>query len=134
MIDQLSQLGAAAWRPLLTARGERTDFRTDRLERIAEEAAKQCGRAWTLEIGPPLPIAEALALPGALLADAAGRPASPLLGEAAALLVGPEGGFTPEEIAAADAAGVPRLRLGAHILRIETAAAAGAAALLAGAR
>jgi 16S rRNA (uracil1498-N3)-methyltransferase len=44
-------------------------------------------------------------------------------------LVGPEGGFTSEEVAAAVAAGSTRASLGPHVLRIETAAIAAAAAL-----
>jgi 16S rRNA (uracil1498-N3)-methyltransferase len=42
-------------------------------------------------------------------------------------LVGPEGGFTDEELCIADRAGVIRISLGPHILRVETAAIALAA-------
>ena len=49
----------------------------------------------------------------------------------AVLLVGPEGGFTAEEQAAAAAAGFRPCGLGPHILRTETAALVGAAMLLA---
>jgi 16S rRNA (uracil1498-N3)-methyltransferase len=42
-------------------------------------------------------------------------------------LVGPEGGFTDEELCMADRAGVIRVSLGPHILRVETAAIALAA-------
>ena len=44
-------------------------------------------------------------------------------------LVGPEGGFTTEEFAALDAAGIERVGLGPHVLRVETAAIAVAARL-----
>ena len=44
-------------------------------------------------------------------------------------MVGPEGGFSPTELAAADAAGWPRVALAAHVLRVETAAVAFAARL-----
>ncbi|MEZ6234086.1 MAG: 16S rRNA (uracil(1498)-N(3))-methyltransferase [Phycisphaerales bacterium] len=52
MADALSQVGAASWGPLeaVRAQKEASRGRMDRLERIAREAAKQCGRAWTLEI------------------------------------------------------------------------------------
>jgi len=46
-------------------------------------------------------------------------------------LVGPEGGFTDQELAAAEHAGVIRISLGPHILRVETAAIALAARLVA---
>jgi 16S rRNA (uracil1498-N3)-methyltransferase len=45
------------------------------------------------------------------------------------VLVGPEGGFTAEEVSAAEAAGCDRVTFGRHILRIETAAIAAAARL-----
>jgi 16S rRNA (uracil1498-N3)-methyltransferase len=44
-------------------------------------------------------------------------------------LVGPEGGFTDQELATAEHAGVIRISLGPHILRVETAAIALAARL-----
>jgi len=44
-------------------------------------------------------------------------------------LVGPEGGFTSDEVAAAEAAGAVRIGLGPHVLRVETAAVALAARL-----
>ena len=50
-------------------------------------------------------------------------------GLAVIALVGPEGGFTPEEFAALDAAGIERVGLGQHVLRVETAAIAVAARL-----
>jgi 16S rRNA (uracil1498-N3)-methyltransferase len=52
-------------------------------------------------------------------------------GGEAALAVGPEGGFTGDEIAAARRAGWEIASLGATLLRIETAALAGCAAILA---
>lgn len=69
----------------------------------------------------------------ALLADPHGPPpeAATAEGTSAAILVlvGPEGGFTAEEVAAAEAAGCRRVSLGRHILRVETAAVAAAARL-----
>lgn len=130
LIDQLSQLGVAAWRPLATARAERDTFRRDKLERIAIESAKQCARAWSIEIGEALTLAEALADPRAAIADASGEPV-PAAAADTALLLGPEGGFTPDELEQARAAGRSVWRLGVHVMRIETAAVAGAARLLA---
>ena len=49
-------------------------------------------------------------------------------------LVGPEGGFTTDEVAAAERAGAARVTLGPHILRVETAAIALAARFVAAAR
>jgi 16S rRNA (uracil1498-N3)-methyltransferase len=67
-----------------------------------------------------------------LIAHPGGRPLDDCIrtktGEIIAA-VGPEGGFTPDEIAAAERLGFKRVSLGPHVLRIETAAIAIAATL-----
>jgi 16S rRNA (uracil1498-N3)-methyltransferase len=139
LIEKLTELGVARLVPLVTARGvaEATPAAIARLRRTVIEASKQCGRNTLLEIAAPATPAELFARlePGTwpLVADPAGpplatipRPASP---GAILALVGPEGGFTPEEVAAAVAAGSTPASLGPHVLRIETAAIAAAAAL-----
>ncbi|MGQ0628825.1 MAG: RsmE family RNA methyltransferase [Phycisphaerales bacterium] len=139
MISQLAQLGAAAWRPLLTVRGavRPADLRVDRLARVAFEASKQCGRAHALVLGEPLKV-EAVAERAragecVMVADAAGGSIPSPCPAALTVLVGPEGGFDPDESAMLRGAGVASLRLGPHVLRIETAAVAAAALLLCGA-
>jgi len=134
MIDQLSQAGAAAWIPLTTERAERTEkpLNLERLTRVATEAMKQSGRAHRLEIAEPLAVLDALesGVP-TLLADASGsRPLPPITGRVR-VLIGPEGGFTPAEIAAAAAADIAAITLGPHVMRIETAAVAAASITLA---
>ncbi len=131
MIDQLSQVGVAAWRPLRTARSERDGFRPDKLERIAVEAAKQCGRAWALELGEWAEFAGAIVDPRAVLGDGSGHAPQPAAGDTV-LLLGPEGGWTPDELEQARAAERSVLRFGVHVMRIETAAVAAAACLLSG--
>jgi len=61
--------------------------------------------------------------------DGARFDASAINGRPVIGLIGPEGGFTAEEIAAADAAGGRRIALGPNVLRVETAAIALAARL-----
>ncbi len=130
MIDGLSQAGAAAWMPLISARTvvEPRPHKLERLARVAAESSKQCGRAWLLEVGEGGDLARALA-PGAaiVLADASGdryaRCGEPVL----RVLIGPEGGWTNEEIATARAAGAKVARFGPHAMRIETAAVVAAA-------
>lgn len=136
MLDQLSQVGAAAWRPLACERAEdHMPRRTDRLERVVIESAKQCGRAHLLEIGEPVAFEDALGHPGVVIADAnaGGRP-GPIAGESACVLIGPEGGWTPGELDRARAGGVPMLPLGPHVLRLETAAVVAGAFLLGGSK
>lgn len=136
MIEGLAQVGAAAWIPLICQRAvvEPRETKMDRLRRIAEEATKQCGRAWTLEIGEPASLARAFedSVP-VVLADAEGQSPSPIDGPIVRVLIGPEGGFSPEEIAEIRSRGGRTSRFGPHIMRIETAAVVAAAAVLQGA-
>jgi len=110
--------------------------------RLVREAAKVNGRSRLLEIGAPATPAEAVAaarLAGGtpvLLDTDPGLPAlGGVIGDAASpwLLLGPEGGFDEEEVAALAAAGVPGASLGACALRTDLAAvvAAGIAMALA---
>lgn len=139
LVDQLSQAGAAAWRPLVTERGRADPAapRSERLERAAAEASKQCGRAHHMHVLGPIELDAALAEPGwsLVLADASG--ASPagastvLRHPRIRVLVGPEGGWTPRELDAARRAGAAVLRLGPHAMRIETAAVVACGVLMA---
>lgn len=131
MTDQLSQLGVAAWAPLYTKRSvvDPREGKLDRLTRVTLEAAKQCGRAWAMTIEPGERFSDTLA-PGVILADASGEPYEPTGDDALTLLVGPEGGWTDEELAAARAAGARVVGFGRHVMRIETAAVAAAGIVL----
>lgn len=106
-----------------------------RLRRVAEEAAKQSGRAAIPEVRAPVAL-DALPLEGtALLGDPAADAtlAQVLAGErppAVTVLTGPEGGFTAEEVAVLEGRGARPVRLGPRVLRAETAPVALAAALL----
>lgn len=138
LIDTLSQAGAAVWRPLRCARAAEPPppNKVTRLERIAGEAAKQCGRAWVMRLEPPIDFDEALSpQPGVsvILSDISGEPAGAPGHEPLRLLVGPEGGWTDQELERARAGGARITRFGAHTMRIETAALAASAVLLAGA-
>lgn len=136
LVEKLTELGCARLVPLVTTRGvaEATPAAIERLGRAAIEACKQCGRTTLLEITPPATLAAMLAARDpntvSLVADPSGEALGPLLaGHAGAVLalVGPEGGFTAEELAVAEAAGCRRVSLAPHILRVETAAIALAA-------
>lgn len=132
LIDQLSQVGAAMWSPLESARTvvEPGAAKLERLERVAAEASKQCGRAWNLEIGPAQAFDSAIRSAGAVLADASGAQYAPSGAECIRLVIGPEGGWTEAELDAARAAACRVARFGPHTMRIETAAVAAAAIVL----
>ncbi len=111
-----------------------------RWAQIIREAAEQSGRGKLPELAGAMPFEAALAearraglalLPwesaggGSLAAALAGT-----VPAAVALFIGPEGGFTPEEAAAAKAAGAQIVSLGPRILRAETAGLAACAAIM----
>lgn len=133
--EKACELGVARLLPVQTARSVVDRLNLDRLHAQMVEAAEQCGRTALPALCEIIPLATVLAewQPGRALffADEAGdalpaREAIAAHPGPAALLVGPEGGFTPEERAAIRAcpAAVP-LSLGPRILRAETAAMAG---------
>ena len=137
MAQKAVEMGVSALRPTLTARTQVSRVNLDRLRANAVEAAEQCGVLRLPEILPEADLATALAAlePDRLLIfcdeeagqadpcaalDAAGAAGRPL-----AALIGPEGGFSPQERAwLAARAGVVRLSLGPRILRADTAAVA----------
>lgn len=135
LIDQASQAGAASWSPLHTERAvvEPREARLSRLARVAGESAKQSGRAWVMEIGAGGTLGEALRAPPGMdlvFADASGQPYAPTDAAAVRLLVGPEGGWTPAELALARRGGAQVACFGPHVMRIETAAVAAVAVLM----
>ena len=140
MVEKLTELGTARLVPLETTRGvaEATASAQVRLERVVIEACKQCGRNTLMEIaaGRPLDrlLAEAPAGACVVIAHPGGRPLEaitmPPTATALIAVVGPEGGFTDEELCIAERAGAIRISLGPHILRVETAAIALAARLV----
>ncbi len=140
LVEKVVELGVSRIIPLRTERSvaQPVNKALVRLQRTVVEASKQCGRNRLLEITEPRTwvdlveqsgdaacrlvahpshrseAAEPLPISSALPTD--GRP------DAVLLAIGPEGGFSPEEIALATAAGWTCVDLGPRILRIETAA------------
>lgn len=146
LVEKLGELGVARWVPLRTNRSvvhPDGASKFARWERIAVEAARQSHAPAVLQIAP-------LAAPGDLAslivspADAVPQPpvvwvcstrpdALPALSAPppAAVLVGPEGGWTDDELAAFAHAGHTHVSLGPTVLRVETAALVAAALALA---
>lgn len=139
VVQKATELGVArivpwqAQRSELKLSGERADKRLARLRQIAISACEQCGRNRLPEISPVVTLSAALQQAQGqkiLFAPEAqsalgGLPAA----SAATLLIGPEGGLAPEEIAEAKAAGFVGVRLGPRVLRTETAGPAALAVL-----
>lgn len=131
--QKATELGASRLQPVLTARTVAHRVATERLRLIAAEAAEQCERLTVPGVEEPRSLADVIANwpPSSMLAAAIERLDAPtVLGVAAGLLVGPEGGFTPAELDLLRARPfVLPVSLGPRILRAETAAIAGLALL-----
>ncbi|MBT2189150.1 16S rRNA (uracil(1498)-N(3))-methyltransferase [Sphingobium nicotianae] len=138
--EKACELGVAKLVPVLTERSVVDKVNLDRLHAHLVEAAEQCGRTALPELAPMIPLARLLAdwpaertlffadeLGGAPMRDAFTAAPGP-----AALLIGPEGGFTTAERDLIRAAPQARaISLGPRILRAETAAIAATACWMA---
>jgi len=132
-IQKAVELGVRRIVPVLSSRSvvnldeERRERRLAHWRKVVVGACEQCGRNRLPEVLEPRPLADWLAQSNnglMLVLDHRGQRS---LGEFApatevTLLIGPEGGLAPEEVAAAHAAGYEGLRLGPRVLRTETAA------------
>jgi 16S rRNA (uracil1498-N3)-methyltransferase len=106
-------------------RGDRGEKARDKWAATAREAAKQARRPWLPQVAPTAVSTKALAQRATfVLHEEASLPLSsvPLpTGGDIVLVVGPEGGITPDELATFTAAGAVPVRLGANVLRTSTA-------------
>lgn len=140
MIEKLSELGADRFIPLATARSvvlPEGKGKHERWVRLATESAKQSRRAGVMRIEPLTALGELLKnsdSPAWYFSTAvAAVPIAQAIAQLPAdcrgllMLIGPEGGWTDEEIAAFAQAGISAVSLGATVLRIETAAVAAGA-------
>lgn len=137
--EKAVEMGVAQLVPITARRSvvqlspERREKRVQHWQRIAVAASEQCGRNRIMEVAPPQSLAEWLrgeAEPGMLrltchphaestLAEAVQAHAGAL-----ALLVGPEGGWSDEELALMEENALTRVRFGRRVLRTETAGVA----------
>jgi 16S rRNA (uracil1498-N3)-methyltransferase len=131
VLQKATELGVSRIIPITCARSvDRLETVPLRWDRIVLEAAEQSGRGYVPTIASPLPLP--LAIENSCPPRLFFHEKSPtllyasLLGQAGqvSLFIGPEGGFSDEEVALAMKAGCVIASLGKHILRAETAAIA----------
>jgi 16S rRNA (uracil1498-N3)-methyltransferase len=135
VVAALVELGVDEILPVTTRRsvvrwpGTRAAKQGERLRRVAREAAAQCRRATLAMVADPAPVASLIGRPGVLVADRDGVPVGALEvpGDSWTVLVGPEGGLDPDEVAALGACA--HIAVGPHILRSDTAPVAVASVL-----
>jgi 16S rRNA (uracil1498-N3)-methyltransferase len=134
IVEKAVELGVARIQPVGTRFTNAERLRRDRLQAHAMEAAEQCGATFMPEVAELAPLDRVLAdwpadrqlvFCDEAKAGAATDPRTVLTGAPAAILIGPEGGFAPEERARLST--LPQavaLSLGPRILRADTAAVA----------
>ena len=139
MIEKLTEIGVDRFIPLETERSVVIPGigKLNRMRNTVVAATRQCGRPWFMEITELQPLQSCLL--GALRDSqtvAMGQPGGtsileyvPANASGIVLAIGPEGGWTEPELAAGRGASATLVELGRYVLRIETAAVAGAAAL-----
>ena len=128
LFEKLTELGATTFVPLRTERSvvHPGQGKLDKLERYVIEASKQCGRNVLLRVEQPADWEDYCRRPRSALARVVAHPGGTMIplsprGDVV-VAVGPEGGFTEEEIELARLAGWEVVDLGPRMLRIETAA------------
>lgn len=147
VIQKSTELGVNRIIPLKTQRtvmhidSTKIPGKVIRWQKIAQEAARQCGRTFIPEVLPPRALMDAFEIVKEInlaiipwegeekvsLRDILTKNTA---WEKIALFIGPEGGFTLEEMAKAQQAGLISVSLGSRILRAETAALAAVTAVL----
>lgn len=131
-VEKACELGVSRIIPLRTKRTEKPTVRKDRLQKILIAAMKQCGRCRLVTVDDVMAFEQLVSMNGfgerficheQVSADNAFLEALPKDAVDNMLIaIGPEGGFTSEEVEAADKAGFSVVSLGSRRLRAETAA------------
>jgi 16S rRNA (uracil1498-N3)-methyltransferase len=127
VVEKATEVGATSIVPLLTERGvvNPREGKVNRWRRVAEAAARQSLRLGVPEVSEPVPFADAVARAGGtgvLLHNGPDiPPVETVVGSPAGLFVGPEGGWSEDELRIAGEAGIVSGGLGPYRLRSETA-------------
>lgn len=134
LLNMATQMGVRAFVPVITQRTVANHINWHRMRKIVIESAEQSGRNSVPTIGAPIKFSD-LDLAGLAYGDeraADGMILAPAHQHPTRALIGPEGGFSPDEFDALGAGGAVPYALGKTILRAEVAAVVMVAKLLMG--
>ena len=127
VVEKATEVGATSIVPLLTERGvvNPREGKVDRWRRVAEAAARQSLRLRVPEVAEPVRFPEAVSWVGGkgvlLHNDPSIQPVEAVAGSPVGLFVGPEGGWSEDELRLAGDVGMPFGSMGPYRLRSETA-------------
>ena len=127
IVEKCTEIGVSAFHPLISERSEKKDLNVERLNKISKEAAEQSGKTKLPEIFNPEKLAKAIAdFDGELFVlDFGGEEMARLnlaKGKKIGVLIGPEGGWSDNEILWFEEKGIKSVSFGSQTLRAETAA------------
>ncbi len=133
VVRQGTEIGVSRFELIVTERcvvREVSPSRLARLQAVAREAAEQSERGIVPPVLEPSPLAAVIGPGSVLLLERSSGARLSELPPAERLIIGPEGGFTPDEVTAAEQHGATAASLGSRILRSESVAVAAAAVVL----
>lgn len=128
VVQKATECGIQKIIPIITTRTVKTGLNMERLQKITKEACEQSGRSYVPEICEPISFEESLENTKTndinIIFDASGEDFKNIKIESKkiGIFIGPEGGWTPEEIKKATENNFSVASLGRNILRGETAA------------
>ncbi|MFA5864010.1 MAG: RsmE family RNA methyltransferase [Phycisphaerae bacterium] len=134
LVRMATELGISVFRPIIFARSSvREQFRSEKWRRWTIEACKQCGMNYLPELKEAIDFKDLIKMVGEYDLTIFGHTKSTMgndlserlkQSETILLVVGPEGGFTEDELLGLQNIGALPIQIGQNILRIETAAVA----------
>lgn len=138
VLQKAAELGVKAIIPIISSRcilRQISQMKMKRYQEILREATEQCGGAIIPELFSPINFSEAIKYaakqPGIkMIAWEKEKENKLMIDKEVSIFIGPEGGFTDEEIILANNFNIPSISLGSRILRSETAAISAIARLL----
>lgn len=124
ILQKATELGVSNFVPLITDRTIKKEFNLERAEKIVREASEQCGRSDIPHVREPIHIKKALPEYDEVKIYVChqGKEKAEITDEKIGFVIGPEGGWSPDELKFFEQAGYEHIGLSDFVLRAETAA------------